>query len=177
MIFRIVLAVLLSLAPAAHGAATRAPQTIVHILDYVAVDYSGAVEGGKVKSEDEYKEMLEFTTQVVEQIGTLPPAPQLGQLTGEARTLAKLVADKADAKRVAETAQKLRRALIDTYQLPVTPQRTPDLARAATLYTGQCAACHGPQGRGDGPAAKGMDPPPAPDRALCSARPTRYRLL
>ena len=43
------------------------------------------------------------------------------------------------------------------------------------VYTEACASCHGPQGRGDGPAAAGLDPPPAnlivhvplhPDRVL-----------
>ncbi len=160
-ILRVVLAALALVATAAYAASTSAPQTIVHILDYVAVDYSGAVAAGKVTSEDEYKEMVEFSTQVVEQIRTLPPTPALAQLSADAQSLSKLVADKADAKQVAATAQKLRHALIDAYQLPVTPQRPPDLARAATLYAEQCAACHGPQGRGDGPAAKGMDPPPA----------------
>jgi mono/diheme cytochrome c family protein len=31
----------------------------------------------------------------------------------------------------------------------------------ADLYLRYCAACHGPQGRGDGPAAAGLTPPPA----------------
>ena len=43
------------------------------------------------------------------------------------------------------------------------------------VYTEACASCHGAQGRGDGPAAAGLDPPPAnlivhvplhPDRVL-----------
>lgn len=145
----------------ASAADASAPQTIVHILDYVSVDYSGAIEGGKVKSEDEYKEMLEFTTQVVEQIKALAATPQLSQLDAEARALAKLVSDKADAAQVSAAASKLRREVIAAYRLPVTPERPPDLARAKTLYAEQCAACHGATGRGDGPAAKGMDPPPA----------------
>jgi high-affinity iron transporter len=146
---------------AAYAAAASAPQTIVHILDYVSVDYSGAVEGGRIKSEDEYKEMLEFTTQVVEQIKALPPAAQLDRIERDARALAKLVSDKAAAEEVSQAAQALRRAMIAAYRLPVTPERAPDLARAATLYAQQCAACHGASGRGDGPAAQGMDPPPA----------------
>ena len=37
----------------------------------------------------------------------------------------------------------------------------PILARGAALFAENCAACHGAQGRGDGPAAKGLDPVPA----------------
>jgi high-affinity iron transporter len=32
---------------------------------------------------------------------------------------------------------------------------------AKKLYTQYCAACHGPAGAGDGPAAKSLKPPPA----------------
>ena len=35
------------------------------------------------------------------------------------------------------------------------------LADAKTLYTGNCGPCHGDKGRGDGPAASGLNPKPA----------------
>jgi high-affinity iron transporter len=139
----------------------HAPQTVVHILDYVGGDYAGAVDAGRVKSADEYKEMVEFTTQVVEQIKALPHGSQTSELNAQAHELQQLVANKADAAVVARTAGKLRWAIIGAYKLAVTPERTPDLKRAAVLYAENCAACHGAQGRGDGPAARGMEPRPA----------------
>ena len=42
------------------------------LIDYVAVDYSGAVEHGKVVSEAEYAEMLAFTDNATTQIAALP---------------------------------------------------------------------------------------------------------
>ena len=36
-------------------------QTTWRLLDYIAVDYAGAVAGGKVISDGEYKEMKEFS--------------------------------------------------------------------------------------------------------------------
>ncbi len=36
------------------------------------------------------------------------------------------------------------------------------LARGAEIYAAQCATCHGDGGMGDGPAAAGLDPAPAP---------------
>jgi high-affinity iron transporter len=47
------------------------------------------------------------------------------------------------------------------YRIAVAPRRAPDLAQAAALYTTHCGVCHGTAGRGDGPAARGMDPPPS----------------
>ncbi|SHI38204.1 c-type cytochrome [Wenxinia saemankumensis] len=38
------------------------------------------------------------------------------------------------------------------------PQETPS---GALLFAESCAACHGPAGQGDGPAASGLDPAPA----------------
>lgn len=36
-----------------------------------------------------------------------------------------------------------------------------DLGSGRALYQEHCAVCHGKDGRGDGPAAAGTDPPPA----------------
>lgn len=43
---------------------------------------------------------------------------------------------------------------------PIVPDEQ-SLGRGAELFAQQCAACHGPNGRGDGPAAKGLSTPPA----------------
>src|SRR5688500_10154102 len=45
---------------------------------------------------------------------------------------------------------------------PESAQEAPvDLAAAKALYVANCASCHGDAGRGDGPEAVGLDPPPA----------------
>ncbi|MEI6723417.1 MAG: FTR1 family protein, partial [Betaproteobacteria bacterium] len=136
-------------------------QTVLHLLDYVGVDYGGAVENGAVKSADEYKEMVEFTAQALEGIKALPENPSRAVLVTDATSLAKLVSDKADAASVAQASARLRWALISAYKLQVAPLRAPDLARGAALYAANCASCHGALGHGDGPAAQGLDPAPA----------------
>ena len=143
------------------AAAAQEAQTVLHLLDYVAVDYPEAVADGKVKSEDEYKEMLEFTAKVGALLNTLPENPGRAALLGEAAVLENLVKGKADAPKVAEASRKLRNAVVATYKLRIAPRVAPDLARAKALYTQNCASCHGASGRGDGPAAKGLDPAPA----------------
>ena len=136
-------------------------QTILHLLDYVGVDYPEAVAGGKVKNEDEYKEMLEFTAQATERLKALPENPGKAGLVAEAQALAKLVLDRGDAAAVAAASGKLRRAIVGAYKLRIAPRGTPSLAAGKALYARNCAACHGVQGRGDGPAAKGLEPAPS----------------
>lgn len=142
----------------------RTPQEatmIVHLLDYVGVDYPGAVQGGKVVSADEYKEMQEFSAQILEGIRALPRDPTSETLAKDALALAGLITGRADAARVADAATRLRWALIAAYRIPIAPRSAPALAAAAGLYAQHCAACHGATGHGDGPAAKGLDPAPA----------------
>ncbi|MBI2888200.1 MAG: c-type cytochrome [Chloroflexi bacterium] len=42
-----------------------------------------------------------------------------------------------------------------------TPEDRESIARGRPVYEERCASCHGPAGRGDGPQAKGLNPPPA----------------
>ena len=57
----VILALTIGLAPTAFAAASDDDvQTAWRLLDYVAVDYRGAVAGGQVKSAQEYAEMTEF---------------------------------------------------------------------------------------------------------------------
>jgi putative copper export protein/mono/diheme cytochrome c family protein/peroxiredoxin len=48
-----------------------------------------------------------------------------------------------------------------TYRRPAVPYVTASIATGAALYREHCAACHGPAGYGDGPAAAGLHPKPA----------------
>ena len=139
----------------------RAGQTVVHVLDYIASDYGSAVDRRRVKNEGEYKEMLELTAQVTEQLRALPARAERAELANDADRLSKLVAQKADSRAVAEVATRMRKMIIDAYNIPLTPAKPPDVKRGTALYAQSCAACHGVQGRGDGPAARAMVPAPA----------------
>jgi len=69
---------------------------------------------------------------------------------------------KADAHMAA--MYRLKEKMPEEFRLmdrtPVTPTQQ-SLARGKELYLQHCAACHGKEGKGDGPAAAGMNPPPA----------------
>ncbi|MBL6459471.1 cytochrome c/FTR1 family iron permease [Belnapia sp. T6] len=144
-----------------------AVQTVWRLLDYIAVDYSGAVEGGsgaveggRIVSQSEYDEMVEFAGSVRTRLGQLPFHPQQPQLATDVTALEAAIAARAQPDRVASLARGLAAHLLDAYPVPLAPATTPDLARGAALYAEQCASCHGVSGGGDGPAAARLDPPP-----------------
>lgn len=157
----IVLAAIAALLAGAPAGAQQGAQTTLHLLDYVGADYGSAVENGKIKSADEYREMQAFVAQAGERLKELPANPARDALLADGANLSSLVQAKASPEEVATAATKLRWALATAYNLALAPRRIPDAALGATLYATHCASCHGVEGRGDGPAAKGLKPAPA----------------
>ena len=150
------------LASGAGRAAEPDPFTpILHALDYLGVDYPGAVQNGKVLDQGEYDEQIEFATGVRTMIAGLPARPERAALEASAAGLLAAIRDKRPGEEVAAISGDLRRRIIDVYEVRVTPRQVPDLAAAAADFTTHCAVCHGATGRGDGPGAKGLTPPPA----------------
>jgi len=152
--------VVLLLVPAGIARASE-PATVLHLLDYIAVDYAGAVQSGKVRDEAEYQEMQEFAGQAHTLIGALADNPARAALQAKAADLARDIEAKTAPTQVAAQAGALRWDVIRAYHVQVAPRSVPDLARGAALYAQHCAACHGTEGRGDGPAGKGLDPAPS----------------
>jgi len=162
---RLFLAVALLVAtqlPATAVAQDAPPSAAVawRLLDYIAVDYPGAVSHGRIVSEAEYAEMREFSASVRSRIAALPASSAKPQLLAEAKALVGSVDHRAEPADVARRARTLAADLLKAYPVPLAPQQAPNLVRGAALYAQQCASCHGAAGRGDGPNAKGLDPPP-----------------
>ena len=150
-----------SLTAAAAVGGDEKAQTAIHMLDYVSVDYPETVQDGKVKDSTEYQEQHEFATQVLALLQQLPAVQGKEGLVEKARALVGRIDAKAPGQEVATAARQLAAEVIQRYQLVVAPRQAPDLAKAASIFQAQCATCHGAQGRGDGPASKGMDPAPS----------------
>ncbi|MDT7529948.1 cytochrome c/FTR1 family iron permease [Sphingopyxis sp. SE2] len=165
-----ILLAMLMLLPVVARADTAAVQTTWRLLDYVAVDYSGAVHNGRVISEAEYAEMLEFTDSAAAKIATLPPNGARAQLLANAKRLKAAVVAKESPQEVARQARSVAAALLNAYPVPLAPARNPDLARGATLYGQNCASCHGMSGDGRGPDAARLDPPPVAFSDVARAR-------
>lgn len=158
------------LQPAAARAEAGEVQTVWRLLDYVAVDYDGAVENGRVTSASEYAEMTEFSATIRSSIATLPPSPARTRLLSEAEALQGSIAAKAQPETVAQRARALASNLLAAYPVPLAPAKAPDRARGAALYAENCASCHGATGDGQGPQATRLDPPPIAFTDIARAR-------
>ncbi|MGB1763252.1 FTR1 family protein [Alloalcanivorax xenomutans] len=150
----VVLFLLSSLAQAASQTA------LVQLVEYVGADYINAVQDGTIVSDEEYVEMEEFSRLLHEGIGQLDDVEGRDTLLEQAAALQQAVADKAPEAEVKALAQSIRGTLVDVYGIPVMPKAAPDMARAAEVYQSTCALCHGPDGRGDGPAGAALEPAP-----------------
>lgn len=157
----LMLALLISVTVASPARAQTAPaQTVWRLLDYIAVDYAGAVANGRVVNEAEYVEMVEFSASVRQRLGELPQTKARASLLQQATELESAIAAKSAPAEVATSARQLGGALLAAYPVPLAPSIAPDLNQGAALYKQNCASCHGGDGDGRGPAARGLDPPP-----------------
>jgi high-affinity iron transporter len=147
--------------PAPAWAQGNEAQVAWRLLDYIAVDYRGAVgESGRIVNQAEYDEMREFSASVTRRLGALPLRPERARLVADARALEAAIARRAPAPEVDRLARALAGRLLAVYPVPLAPSSAPDLARGARLYAETCAACHGATGEADTPLARGMEPPP-----------------
>ncbi|APR54629.1 iron permease [Sphingomonas koreensis] len=156
----LVLALTMLTLPLAARASDAEVQTTWRLLDYIAVDYSGAVSGGKVISAAEYAEMTEFAGQVETRIQTLAPGSARTDLLRRSAALRSAIAARESPQAVAGQSRALAAALLAAYPVPLAPSSPPELTRAAALYAQNCASCHGANGDGHGRDAAGLDPPP-----------------
>lgn len=166
----LLLAATINTGASASPSGTSNAATAWRLLDYIAVDYAGAVSEGTIINAAEYDEMVEFSQSVGERIATLPRNAARSNLEGQAERLARAVSEKEPADKVGQLARALSRDLLRAYPVPLAPAAVPDLSRAVSLYGQKCAACHGSGGSGDGPSAAGMDPAPIAFTDLSRAR-------
>lgn len=130
------------------------------LLDYVGVDYGGAVSNGAVANPGEYAEMRDFAANAVKQAQELPHLAGTPEIVSVIERLRDAVDRRADANEVGALARRASELLLVAYPVPVAPHAAPDLKRGAALYQAQCASCHGATGRADTEFAAKLDPKP-----------------
>jgi high-affinity iron transporter len=142
------------------------------MLDYLSVDYGGAVANGKVKSESEFSEMREFAETARSKIAGMERKPEQTALVREAEELQRAIEAKSDADQVAALGKALGNHLLAAYPVPLAPATVPDVKAAVAVYQANCASCHGVTGKGDGPAGARLEPKPV---AFTDADRARHR--
>ncbi|RYZ93412.1 MAG: c-type cytochrome [Proteobacteria bacterium] len=137
------------------------PELVVHLLDYLAKDYGGAVQGGKVISKSEYAEQVEFAVIVGKNANSVPALSGNSEFMAQVTKLKSMIDSKTAPEEVAALARTLQQSAISLAGIDVAPRGIPDLANGARLFQTACISCHGNTGRGDGPAGASLDPKPA----------------
>jgi len=127
-----------------------------------AQEYRIGVVNGRVIAAAEVEEAELFLREARVSAGRLPP-DVAAAVTRDIDAIIALVRATAPPDTVAARVRALTGVLasrfaVDLEQLPAV---APSLARGAEVYRQQCASCHGLTGRGDGPAGRGLTPPPA----------------
>jgi high-affinity iron transporter len=138
-------------------------RVLVHTLNYISNDYQYAVAHGKVISQLEYNEELEFGEAAIKYhrlyAGQWQPTDSVA--VGEMVTrLNTLITSKADFKEVSKLATETKNKVITASGLSITPTQYPNLQNGKIVYKTECARCHGNTGNGDGPEGKELDPKP-----------------
>ncbi len=127
-----------------------------------AQEYGVGVQAGRVVAPAEVDEAKLFLREA-RRTAELLPADAAGLAIAELDGLVAMISRAAPADSVARSARALGERLATRFgvSLDEIPVRQPLFTRGAQVYQTECASCHGPAGRGDGPAGAGLTPPPS----------------
>ena len=141
------------------GAQEPPARRLSNVVAVVMEEYRLAVDAnGRLVSQLEYGEAVDFLKDA-----KLVAARLSGDRADLARALLDTIILGVDAKRPPDAVAQVHARFVaalgaeGALELPNAPI---DLAQGKAVYDASCASCHGALGLGDGPAAKGMTPPP-----------------
>lgn len=137
------------------------PELVVHLLDYLAKDYGGAVKDGKILSQSEYDEQIEFAHIVQTTTEQNEDLKSDQDFINGVSKLGVIIKSKGSAEEVSKLARKLQQDAIRLARIEVSPRTFPNLNVGAKLFQNNCTSCHGEKGHGDGIAGANLDPKPA----------------
>jgi high-affinity iron transporter len=119
--------------------------------------------GGQIVLPEEVDEAKLFIQQAQLDIGGLPRRARIGasaRLSTLASMLERLAPPDSVTRLADEVIGVITRSVGGANALEPIPSRPPSVARGTDVFREQCAACHGAQGRGDGPKARTLEGPP-----------------
>lgn len=131
------------------------------IVGVAVEEYAKAVdERGKLVSKEEYEETSGFLTDA-RQVATRLSGYDAARARATLDSMIAAVASRQPPMRVRELHQHFLASLGTAGAMDL-PKGPLDTAEGHAIYARTCASCHGVTGSGDGPAARGLNPPPPP---------------
>lgn len=135
---------------------------MLSLVDYIGGDYKNAVSNGEIINNEEYEEMLEFSTEAGELFrGMKSSEGDRANIESDLNGLAVLIANKSLAAEVESLSGTIKEKIITSFNIVPHPEKKPSFASGKLLYSANCAQCHGPEGAGNGPLSYGLNPAPA----------------
>jgi high-affinity iron transporter len=154
------------LSPPQQASQSQDPAPVVRRLaataQLAAQEYRIGVENGRIIAPAEVDEAQLFLQESRRSAALLPRdiSPiALAQIDSLIHSVDRVAPADSIDERVRRLTGSLSRRL--NVVLDEIPNQEPSLARGAVVYQQNCASCHGTMGTGDGPLAKGLEPPPA----------------
>jgi high-affinity iron transporter len=159
-VFAAVFAALLTLgATPALGAQEGPAKRLSSIVGVAVEEYAKAIDaGGNLISDVEYDEAVSFLKDAMEVAARLSGA-RAATAQAVLDSLTAAVAAKRPPQDLVGLHERFAAALGTEGALDL-PTKTVNLAEGKAIYERTCATCHGSLGLGDGPASRGMKPPP-----------------
>ena len=165
ILIRAIVAILLGVVavrPAAAQDYVAAARRVAALTQLAAEEYRLGVSDGRIVASAEVDEARLFLAEARRNVTTLP-SRATAQAVAALDTLDRMVARTADpdsvSTRVGVMLTQLGRELNIVFD--DVPSQPPSMSRGREIYQSTCASCHGIAGRGDGPAAAALNPPPA----------------
>ena len=132
---------------------------LVLLSEYISADYGVAVSPSlEVLSEEEFAEMLEFSSTIDDLYRELPQKSE--NLTREIEELKTLVSAKSSPQLVSQKALDISEALKKFYGLETYLKAFPSLTHGKKHFETHCASCHGATGDAKTPLAATLKIPP-----------------
>ncbi len=158
----IILICLGAVAPAAAQDPTAAARRVAATAQLAAEEYRLGVSGGRIIAPEEVGEARLFLAEARRNVAWLPVSSK-GSVAASLDTLDAMVARTADPDSVSDRVTVMLADMGRELKIifDEIPAETPSLSRGRDIYQATCSACHGLAGRGDGPQAMALTPPPA----------------
>jgi high-affinity iron transporter len=131
---------------------------ILQLAEYIGVDYPAAVANGQISNKDEFAEMQQFANIIVDKISKL--SANNSQLITLSLALQQAVNSKASATIIQQHSQEIRQQLLAISPALVLPKHLLANKETQTLFSENCAICHGETGQGNGNLARTLSPQP-----------------